>query len=186
MTATATDARVHDEFASVFADEASFRAWYDRMLPRIYAFIASRCGGPGALAEELTQQTFVEATRRRGTFDGRSDVGTWMCAIARHKLADHYRALEREERRRLRLAVREVTPASSPDAWAATDERDAIERALRTLPASQRAALVFRHLDGRSVREIGVLLHRSDSAVESLLARAREGFRAAYGGPIDG
>jgi RNA polymerase sigma-70 factor (ECF subfamily) len=185
MTATATDAGTLGELQVAFSDEASFRAWYDRMLPRIYAFIASRCGGPGPLAEELTQLTFVEATRRRATFDGRSEVATWLCAIARHKLADHYRRLEREERRRLRLVVREVSPTGSPDALLATDERDAIERALRTLPAAQRAALVFRHLDGLSVKEIASLLHRSDTAVESLLARAREGFRAAYGGPID-
>jgi RNA polymerase sigma-70 factor (ECF subfamily) len=184
MTATATDARALDEFTSVFADEASFRAWYDRMLPRIYAFIASRCGGPGPLAEELTQQTFIEATRRRDAFDGRSEVATWMCAIARHKLADHFRALEREERRRLRHVVREVPADGEPDAWLASDERDAIERALGTLPAAQRAALVFRHLDGLSVREIGALLGRSETAVESLLARAREGFRLAYGGPV--
>jgi RNA polymerase sigma-70 factor (ECF subfamily) len=186
MTATATDAGILDEFESAFADEASFRAWYQLMLPRIYAFIASRCGGPGLLAEELTQQTFVEATRRRASFDGRSEVATWMCAIARHKLADHFRHLEREEKRRLQLIVREVQPTGAPDAWQASDERDAIDRAIRTLPAAQRAALVFRHLDGLSVREIAALLHRSESAVESLLARAREGFRAAYGEPVDG
>jgi RNA polymerase sigma-70 factor (ECF subfamily) len=185
MTATAIDAGALGELQSAFADEASFRAWYDRMLPRIYGFISNRCGGPGPLAEDLTQQTFVEATRARATFDGRSEVTTWMCAIARHKLADHYRHLEREERRRLRLVVREVEPADAPDALLASDERDAIERALRTLPSTQRAALLFRHLDGLSVREIAVLLHRSDSAVESLLARARQGFREAYGGRVD-
>ena len=186
MTATATDAGILDEFQSAFVDEASFRAWYDRMLPRIYGFVASRCGGPGPLAEELTQQTFVEATRRRATFDGRSEVATWLCAIARHKLADHFRGLEREERRHQRLIVREVPPPGAVSAWDATDERDAIDRAIRTLPAAQRAALVFRHLDGLSVREIAALLYRSESAVESLLARARDGFRAAYEGPIDG
>ena len=59
--------------------------------------------GPGPLAEELTQQTFVEAVRRRGSFDGRSEVVTWLCSIGRHKLADHYRRLERDERHRLRI-----------------------------------------------------------------------------------
>jgi RNA polymerase sigma-70 factor (ECF subfamily) len=180
MTATATDAETLDEFQAAFADEASFRAWYDRMLPRVYAFIASRCGGPGSLAEELTQQTFIDATRSRASFDGRSDAVTWLCAIARHKLADHYRRLERDERRRMQLVVREVTAPGGSDAWRSSDERDAIERALRRLPATQRAALVFRHLDGLSIREIAALLQRSESAVESLLARAREGFRLAY------
>ena len=74
------------------------------------------------------------------------------------------------------------TGPGTTDAWRSSDERDAIERSLRELPAAQRAALVFRHLDGLSIREIANLLHRSDSAVDSLLARAREGFRAAYEG----
>ena len=183
MTATAA-AGAADELRAAFADQAAFRSWYDRTLPRVYGFVASRCGGPGPLAEELTQQTFVEATRRRATFDARSDVVTWMCAIARHKIADHYRRLEREERRHLRLVVREVPLADASEAWRTVDERDAIERALRRLPAAHRAALIFRHLDGLSVHEIATLLHRSDSAVESLLARAREGFRRAYEGQI--
>src|SRR5262245_59031672 len=100
-----------DEFRAAFADEAAFRAWYDATQPRVYGFVASRCGGPGPLAEELTQLTFVEATKRHGSFDGRSDVMTWLCAIARHKLADHFRRLERDERRRMRLVVREIPVA---------------------------------------------------------------------------
>ena len=111
---------------------------------------------------------------------GGSDVVTWLCAIGRPKLADHYRRLERDERRRLRIVVTELRV---DDEAGATDERDAIERALRAMPAAQRAALIFRHLDGLSVRETAALLGRSESAVESLLARAREAFRASYEGP---
>lgn len=182
---TAAGAIPIDEFRAAFADETSFRAWYERTLPRVYGFLAGRCGGPGPLAEELTQQVFVEAVRRRDAFDGRSDVVTWLCAIGRHKLADHYRRLERDERRTRRIAVREIRP---PDAgpWQASDERDAIERALGALPAAQRAAFVFHHLDGLSVPEIAALLRRSNTAVESLLARARDNFRSAYEGRFHG
>lgn len=186
MTARATVVAPVAELEAAFKDEAAFRAWYDRTLPRVYAFLASRCGGSDSLAEELTQQTFVEAVRRRGSFDGRSDVVTWLCAIGRHKLADHFRRLEREERRRMRLVVKEVRAADDGGVWHASDERDAIERALRGLPAGQRAALIFRHLDGLSVREIAGMLGRSESAVESLLARARENFRNAYEEPSRG
>jgi RNA polymerase sigma-70 factor (ECF subfamily) len=186
MRATAAVAAPVAELRAAFEDEVAFRAWYEATLPRVYAFLASRSGGSGHLAEELTQQTFVEAVRRRHSFDGRSDVVTWLCAIARHKLADHFRRLEREERRRLRMVVKEVRTPDEIGAWRASDERDAIERALRGLPAGQRAALIFRHLDGLSVREIAGMLGRSESAVESLLARARENFRNAYEEPSRG
>ena len=183
MRATATGAAPIDEFRAAFADEAAFSAWYGRALPRVYSFLASRCGGPGPLAEELTQQTFVEAVRRRRSFDGRSDVITWLCGIGRHKLADHYRRLEREERRRIQI-VTQGRRREDVSVWATSDERDAIERVLGGLPAVQRAALIFHHLDGMSVREIARLLGRSETAVESLLARARENFRKAYEGRL--
>jgi RNA polymerase sigma-70 factor, ECF subfamily len=181
MTAT-TATTALDELRAAFADERAFRDWYDRMLPRVYRFVASRCGEAGPLAEEITQQVFIEATRRHGSFDGRADVVTWLCAIARHKLADHYRRLERDERRHRRLVVREIPGDAPPDPWGRSDERDAIERVLRGLPAAQRAALIFHHLDGLDVHEIARLLGRSDTAVESLLARARGNFRRAYEG----
>ena len=71
-------------------------------------------------------------------------------------------------------------PPGQPDPLRHLDERDAIRRALETLPPAQRAALLFHHLDGLSVREVARLLARSDSAVESLLARGRASFRTAY------
>ncbi len=185
MRATATPAAPIDEFRAAFADESAFAAWYARTLPRVYSFLASRCGGPGPVAEELTQQTFVEAVRKRRSFDGRSDVITWLCGIGRHKLADHYRRLERDERRQIQI-VAEGRRREETSMWAVSDERDAIERALGGLPAAQRAALIFHHLDGMSTREIARLLGRGEGAVESLLARARTNFRKAYEGRLDG
>ena len=67
-----------------------------------------------------------------------------------------------------------------PDEAAAVGEREAIGRALATLPALQRAVLVFTALDGLTVAEAAVLIERSESATESLLHRARVAFREAY------
>ena len=91
------------DFVAVVRDEARFRDWYDATLPRIYRYLAARCGGDDALVEEMTQQTFVEAIRQRHRFDGRSDIVTWMCAIGRNKLVDHYRRHGRDVRRQERL-----------------------------------------------------------------------------------
>lgn len=174
------------ELRAAFTGEAAFRVWYERTLPRVYAFLASRCGGPGALAEELTQQTFVEAVRRRDSFDGRSDVVTWLCAIGRHKLADHLRRLDREERRHLRIVGEASHAEEKAQPWQGVERRQLIETALGRLPAFQRAALVFRYLDGMSVREVAGALDRSESATESLLARARESFERSYREVDDG
>ena len=171
------------ELDAVFTSETAFRAFYERSLPRIFGYLFHRCGADPSVAEELTQRTFIEAVKQRKTFDGRADPLTWLIAIARHKLADHFRRLDSEEHRRLRLVVREIAVADGDRVWRLTDERDAIVRVLGTLPPLQRAVLVLRYADGLSVREIGQQLGKSDSAIESLLTRARDAFRRSYGGP---
>jgi RNA polymerase sigma-70 factor (ECF subfamily) len=171
------------DFVAVVRDEARFRDWYDATLPRIYRYLAARCGGDDALAEELTQQTFVEAIRQRRRYDGRSDVVTWMCAIGRHKLVDHYRRHGRDVRRQDRLISAHVAASDAP--WRDAEARDVVEAAMAQLAADQRLALLFRYLDDLSVREVARAIGRSEKATESLLARGRESFRRAVGGQTD-
>lgn len=167
-----------DAFRSLFEDEPRFRAWYQTALPSVYGYVFLRCGGIREVAEELTQEAFVEAVRSRDRFDGRSDPVTWICAIARHRMTDRFRRQHRDERGRLRLVAsgEGVDENTAPSAY---EERDLVLRALRGLPPPQRAALVLHYLDDLPVSEIARELDRSESSVESLLARGRDGFRRA-------
>src|SRR6478672_2041678 len=139
-----------DELQRALADDAGFESWYRRSLPRVYAYLMSRGGGDVALAEDLTQQTFIAAIDQRSRFDGRADTITWLCGIARHKLADHFRAIERDERRQTRMEVREIQLDEGRKELG-LDDRTMIAEALRALPASQRAVLVFVALDNLTV-----------------------------------
>lgn len=168
------------ELAAVFSSEPAFRVFYERVLPRVYGYLFTRCGGDHAAAEDLTQLTFAAAIRERRSYDGRSDPIVWLTGIARHKLADHFRTRDREERRRLRLVVREVAVDRELAAWRDVDEREALVRALARLPALQRAVLVLHYADGLPVRDVAAHIGRSASATESLMARAREALRGAY------
>jgi RNA polymerase sigma-70 factor, ECF subfamily len=170
--------------AEIVSDEATFRAWYDVVAPRVYAYLLSRCS-VASVAEELTQQTLVAAIRSAATFDGRENAIPWLIGIARHHLAGHYRVLEREERRHQRMVVQEVRVRSESTEWARYQRRDAVSRALRNLPAMQRAVLVLRFFDRLSVRDIAIEIGRSESATESLLGRARAAFERVYEEPTD-
>lgn len=182
--ATAEAART-EQLAAAFADPIAFRRWYDDAVIRVYGYLHGRCGGDADLAEELTQQTFIQAVRHWRTFDGRSDAVTWLCSIARNRLIDHYRQVDRQQRRHLRLVVREL--AIDHDGFeGALDDREAVLAALRDLPALHRAALVLRFVDGLSVREVAQALGRSEDATESLIRRAKERFRATYPEASDG
>src|SRR5262249_32172266 len=134
MTAATLDDARSDDLRSAVADEAAFRRWYERHVPAVYAYLSARCLGDADLVQELTQQTFVAAIHARRQFDGQSQVSTWLCGIARHKLADHFRAEEREERRRMRATVTHLTADAAMQSWRAVEERVLIADALRQLP----------------------------------------------------
>ncbi len=171
-----TDGR--SDRSAVFADEAAFRAWYERSLPRVYAYLFHRCGRNAELAEELTQQAFVEAVRSRRRFRGQSDPTTWVVGIARHRLVDHYRRTERDARRLGALSAWQLGRAGL--AASSSAEPDDIDDALAVLPALQRAVLILHYMDGLSVRDVARAIGKSEAAAASLLARGRDAFRHAY------
>jgi len=180
MTARTTVEDTVDELQLALSSDAAFDSWYRRTVPRVYSYLVSRTGGDVGLAEDLTQQTFIAAIDQRSRFDGRSDTITWLCGIARHKLADHFRALERDERRQMRMEVRQLELDENRRSELGIEDRTMIGEALRSLPASQRAVLAFVVLDDLPVAEAARLMGRSRSATESLLFRARDSFRRAY------
>ncbi len=185
MTVTVPAVDRTRDLAPVFADPTAFRRWYDDAVVRVYGYLYGRCGGDTDLAEELTQQTFIQAIRHWDTFDGRAESVTWLCAIARNKLTDHYRDLDRQERRQLRLIVREIEMADVAVDRSVAD-REAVFEALRGLPPLQRAALILRYIDGLSVREVALALGRTEDATDSLLRRAKGRFRELYPETSDG
>jgi RNA polymerase sigma-70 factor (ECF subfamily) len=158
------------------SDPGSFRTFYEEALPRVYGYLLRRVGGSAAIAEDLTQETFLAlvAEVRKG---GEIDMPVaWTIGVARHKLLDHYRRQARRERTvTLEGDEAGVAPADSAD-----EAREWTVAALALVPAAQRAALVLRHLDGYSVPEVAGMLGRSVEAVESLLARGRVSLRRAY------
>jgi RNA polymerase sigma-70 factor (ECF subfamily) len=171
----------HKRRRAALLEGAAFRSFYDEAMPRVYSYFLHRCGGGRFTAEELTQETFLAAVAelKRGA-EVDSPIA-WVFGIARHKLLDHYRREERD-------AARFVAPRDAVDPVASSVENDARQRALaalRSVPPTQRVALVLRHLDGYSVPEVAAALGRSVEATESLLARGRRHFRRAYTGADD-
>ncbi|MDN5749361.1 MAG: sigma-70 family RNA polymerase sigma factor [Pseudonocardia sp.] len=148
---------------------------YDTALPQVYGYLLARCGRR-ALAEDLTAETFlaaVVAARRRPP----PTMSTgWLVGIARHKLVDHWRAAEREERGL--HAVGE--PADADDPWDSHVDALLAHQVLDAQTGVHRAVLTLRYLDGLPVPEVARTLGRTVHATEALLTRARTAFRRAY------
>lgn len=101
----------------------------------------------------------------------------WLIGVARHKLADHWRWQDRQDR--LVAAVVGV-PGEPEDPWDAHLDVLRAHQVLDRLGAQHRAALTLRYIDGLSVPETAQLLERTVHATEALLVRARRTFRRLY------
>src|SRR3954468_16079838 len=158
---------------------AAVRALLDGYGPALYGFLFARVGGQQTVAEDLLQETLIEAVRSASTFRGESSLKTWLCAIARRRLSRHYEA----ERKAavLRAGLTLVPDTESQDRSADVERRDEITRALGALPPLHRQVLGLKYLDARSVEEIAHGLGRSPVQVQSLLQRARAGLRQKLG-----
>src|SRR5207245_8106863 len=67
----------------------------DVTMPVVYGFVLARVGGDQPAAEDLVQEALVEALRNPESFRGDALLTTWLCAIARRRVA---RPWERERR----------------------------------------------------------------------------------------
>ncbi len=151
---------------------------YDDALPHVYGYLLARCGDP-YLAEDLTAESFlaaVHAVRRPGSPDPSIP---WLIGVARHKLADHWRWLEREQRG---LRVLHSEPECVDDPWQTVVTQIRAREVLSQLGPHHRAALTLRYLDGLPVPDVARHLDRTVHATEALLVRARAAFRQIYEG----
>jgi RNA polymerase sigma-70 factor (ECF subfamily) len=160
--------------AAAAGEPAAVRELLDTVGPVVYGFVFARVGGDEAAAEDIVQETFVEAIRSAATFRGDAALSSWCCAIARRRLARHY---ESERRAAVVRSGLHAVPAAVPAATADVERRDEMVRALGRLPSLHRQVLVLKYLDDLSVAEIAGQLGRTPVQVQSLLQRARDGLR---------
>ena len=149
---------------------------YDDALPHVYGYLLARCGDRG-LAEDLTAESFlaaVHAVRKPGSPD---PSVPWLIGVARHKLADHWRQAEREQRG---LRLLDTGPDQGEDPTETLIDQIRAHAVLAQLGPHHRAALTLRYLDGLPVPEVARHLDRTVHATEALLVRARAAFRRIY------
>ncbi len=157
-----------------------FRAIYRSTLADVYGYLLAHTGGNRALAEDITAETYLHATRHFAKGGGAEVTIAWLKTVARRRLVDHWRREERIRNRAARLEEELVLSTTSSD----HAERLAVHDALGQMPDIQRLVLTLKHVDGLRVAEIADLLDRSPKSIESLLTRARATFREVY--PTDG
>lgn len=144
---------------------------YRRHAQTVYKFLLTQCHDPD-LAEELTQETFCQAVRFVDRFDGRCQVSTWLCQIARHLWYAHLRRRGRE----VPLEEDTALPAvpSAEEMHLADQDRMDLLRRIHALPEPGREVVYLRAFGSLSFREIGELLGRTETWARVTFYRSKE------------
>jgi RNA polymerase sigma-70 factor (ECF subfamily) len=82
---------------TVAGEEDALRALYDRHADSLFAFISHSLSGDRQATEEIWQETLTAALRALPSYEGNCRFFSWLCGIARHKVADHFRRWRRHE-----------------------------------------------------------------------------------------
>jgi RNA polymerase sigma-70 factor (ECF subfamily) len=166
-------------------------ALFARHRGRLLAFLRARMGpaaGSTVGAEDLLQETLLEAARKLGAFEDRGPASfyRWLVAIARFKVSEAGRARRAAKRSREEpLAADPPGRGTSPSGGAARAERaDLLREALEGLPEAQAEAVRLRYLEGCTVAETAERLGRSPAAVKALVSRGLEGLGERLGGTL--
>ena len=150
-----------------------FERIYKAYFGQVYQYLLSRCGDHH-LAEELTADTFFRALGNLDRFRGESDPGTWLCAIARNRLADHYRT----HRENCPLeALPDLSDGGSADpALAAQRQEEAISvyARLHRLEEPYKEVFLLRALGELSFRQIGEVFGKTENWACVTYHRARK------------
>ncbi len=137
----------------------------------VYKFLLAQCRDPD-LAEELTQETFYQAVRSIGRFDGSCKVSTWLCQIAKHLWYQHLRKHRREAP--LPEELPETPAPSAEEGLLAQEDRLDLLRLIHALPEPQRELVYLRAFGGLSFREIGDVLGRTEVWARVTFYRCKE------------
>lgn len=148
-------------------DGTPFRGVVEQHQSAVRGFLLRLTRGDAALADDLAQDSFVEAWRKRAQFRGHGSFRGWLLKIA------HSRFLMEARRRRLE-PLDEAADAPSPDGGLGPDLRFDLERGMARLAAGERAALTLCYALEYSNEEAAEILGMPVGTVKSHILRGRK------------
>jgi RNA polymerase sigma-70 factor, ECF subfamily len=131
-------------------------------------------------AEDIAQETYLQAFQHLGQFEGRAKFSTWLLKIALHESLARYRENSRfEDLDEIAESVAGHTdPRSSPEQMVARGEiGDVLKQAIDELPPTLRAVVMLREIEGMSTAEAAEVLEISEDNLNVRLHRAKAALR---------
>jgi RNA polymerase sigma-70 factor, ECF subfamily len=154
-------------------DDAALKGLFLRHQNRVFRFI-QRIVRNEAVAEELTNEVFLDVWQHAKSYEGRSSVTTWILAMA------HNRAVSALRKRR-EEAWNEDEAMDIPDGAdnsevvvQKADKGRLLRQCLEALPADQREIMDLVYYHERSIAEVSTILGLPEGTVKTKMFNARK------------
>lgn len=164
---------LHDT-AGVGLSAEEVGAFAEKRMPKLRAFISRRVRDPAA-AEDVLQETLLEALKSRSKFDGQGKPEAWVFGIAKNRCLLYYR--QRLPEIPFAEGQEEATPDPSPDPSQVAQVREFVSRleiAMRTLSKSDNALLGLAYGEGMLFADIAAKLKIPEGSIKSRLFYIRK------------
>ena len=129
--------------------------------------------GSADIARDIYQDVYLQALQHLHNLDINRSLKNWLMTVARNRVINYFR----EKKRREFVAISDESLQTNMQFKSESDDK--IRMALEKLPASQKNIFIARELDELSYEELSERTGLSQSAVTSLLDRARKNFAKA-------
>jgi RNA polymerase sigma-70 factor (ECF subfamily) len=154
-------------------DRLAMQVLFARHHVRVYRFVL-RLVRDESVAEDLISEVFLDVWRQAGRFEGRSQVSTWLLAIARFKALS---ALRRRPDEELDEEAAEAIEDPSDDPEVVLDKKDksaAIRKCLEKLSAEHREIIDLVYYHEKSVEEVAQIVGIPENTVKTRMFYARK------------
>lgn len=158
--------------------ELAIEYWFKNYYQKLYKLAVQKLPSR-SIAEEITQETFINCLRSITLFKGDSSLLTYMQSILRHEINDFYR-------KRYAKKFIQIIPLSEflldHEYKDAHETAEMVKLVLKKMTNQSRELLIKKYVDEKKIKELAKEWGRTEKAIESELFRARKEFRLLWAG----
>ena len=145
---------------------------YTQNAKLVYGFLLSKCKD-AHVAEELTQETFLQALKSFDSYNGTCKISVWLCQIAKHLLYQYWS--KHKDTISLSSVDWEIPNSVNLEQLVMNRmEIEDIRTKINELPENMRKVVFFRISQNLSFKEIGEIMEKSENWARVTFFRAKE------------
>lgn len=154
-------------------DRLAMQVLFARHHVRVYRFVLRLVGNP-ATAEDLISEVFLDVWRQAARFEARSQVSTWLLAIARFKALSVLRKRPEQELDEEQAGAIEDT-SDDPEVTAQKkDKAEILRKSLQGLSPEHREIIDLVYYHEKSVEEVAEIVGIPEATVKTRMFYARK------------